>query len=203
MGGDGLNGLAMAIAIAAGLMICVPFLIGVLIGRRVHGSSLKRWSIAAGIGALGAGIGVLAVIATFFESTWEPPLRVKLNTPPGFAHDWIFLLEDPSVSNELRWTGVRIPFFTRTTEIKVPPSGVVRVRELGELGRAPVDEVTSAGVAPLNYGGGPAPEGVSAKTYVVLGRSRATNPASAVEEPPFGDNTALARYILKRERGAN
>lgn len=196
------GGLAVAIFVACALMIALPFVLGAWIGRKVTTNPSRRILISLTCGTLGAFIGWLAVMATFYESTFSPPLRLKLNAPANFKHEWVILLEDPASHNELKWSGFSLPFTNKQSEISVPPSGVVRVRDLSAIAGVPVDEVTADGVSPLNRGGGPAPPGVSAQIYVAFARSRIDNANVAEPDPPFSDSGAFARYIKAREAAA-
>lgn len=205
MGGDGMNGLAAAIFAVMAVMIAggfaVFFLIGRLIGRRLGLSPGRRLAAGLALGFAGIGVGVLAVIATFYEGTWAPPPAIRLDVPPGFAHRQVILLEDPTVSRALVWRGVGAPFHGKSAVIAVPVSGIVRVRDLGMItGRGDIAVTWSDGAWAGGLSAGPAPSSLGAGSYVALLRNGAS--AAPAEDLPF-DPEALARYIRKREAGEN
>jgi hypothetical protein len=198
------SGLALAIFIGMILIVLTGLLLGMLLGgivsRALGWSGTKRWLASLGLGALGIGGGVLAVIATFYESTWAPPPEVTFNAPPGFAHEWVILLEDQSVSNRLPWQGVEMPFFGKRTQIDVPPSGIVRLHDLGGLdGRMDIKARWNDGSSSTGQAGGPAPQATGATSHRAFNRVKSEG--GAQEDPPFGNAAALGDYIAARERG--
>jgi hypothetical protein len=199
------DGLALAILIGMILIVGAGLLVGVLLSRllarRFGWSGSKRLWASLGLGALGIGAGALAVIATFFESTWAPPPLVALNAPQGFTHSWVIVLQDPATPNALSWQGVEMPFRGKSTAIDVPPSGIVRVRDLGGLrGRADITVRWNDGASNTGQAGGPAPKSTGATAFGAFNRVKGEG--AAQDEPPFGDDAALGAYIAARERAA-
>ncbi len=198
------EGLARAIGILVILIVLGGLLLGGLLGRslarRLGWSGAKRLLAIVGSGAIGVGAGVLIVIANFREDIWAPPPQVALSVPPGFTQDWVILLEDRKGSVQLVWKGVEIPFFGKKTVIDVPPSGIVRVRDLSGIhGRGGIRVLWSDGSYNRGQAGGPAPQSTGATSYSAFSRAR-----SWLDMPPqlpFGD-AALGTYIAARERGA-
>jgi hypothetical protein len=198
MGGDGMNGLAMAILVACVLLLIVPALIvGWLIRKTSRGASPQRraaWTFA-GVAA-GLIIGVLAVTATFYESTWSPPPRLMVNVPKDFKHEWIILLEVPGVTRSLTWQGYDLPFTSKRTEIDVPNSGVVSVSSLEGLAGAPFTTLSSTGHQSIGMGGGPGPKALGATMFLAFTRPDITQ--TTTPDPAFGDDEALIAYIRAR-----
>ncbi len=200
MSGDGM---AWAIVLAMALMILCGILLGVLVSRTVA----RRWvgtnrSVAGLVfGAIGLGAGLLAVTATFYESTWSPPPQMTFNTPQGFSKAWVIALEDPAATAELVWKGWEMPFRGKTTVVSVPPSGVVRVRSLaGVSGRVDTTVLWSDGSRNTGQGGGPAPKSTRAVSFSAYNRVGTDSLTQA--DPPFGDSDALGAYIALLEREA-
>jgi hypothetical protein len=197
----------MALAIFAGmLLILVAALLLAFLASRIAARSFgwtgnKRMLSSLFFCALGIGVGVVAVIATFYESTWHPPPKVTFNAPPGFTQNWVILLEDLTTSKTLVWQGVEMPFFAKRTVIDVPPSGIVRVRSLERLiGRVDTDANWNDGSYSTGQGGGPAPKATGAISFSAF--NRGGSGASAQTDPPFGDHEAFGAYIAARENGA-
>jgi hypothetical protein len=141
----------------------------------------------------------LAVTATFYESTWSPPPQVRFVVPQGFAHNWVFVLEDPNAPQDLVWRGIEVPFFGKTATIEVPAHGIVRISDLGDLGgRMDIVAQWSDGAQGSTLSGGPGPTATKATAFVAFDRSATTDIQTS---PPFGDDTALGNYILERESG--
>ncbi len=197
--------MAAAIAVAMALIVLGGILAGVFTGRSVA----RRWSgingTMAGLifGLVGLGGGLLAVVATFYESTWSPPPQITFNTPPGFSKTWVIVLEDPAATTELVWKGWQLPFKGKTTVVAVPAHGVVRLRSLAHAGgRVDTTVVWSDGSSSTGQGGGPAPQttrAVSFSAYNRIGQNGAVS-STAAPEPPFGDSEALGAYIATLER---
>ena len=192
--GDGADGLAAAIF---GAMICMVLLpasllggVGYLLARR------RRW-IGALVGvAIGLSGGALAVLGTFYESTWSPPPTLTVDVPPGFAHEWVYVVSDPRVTTELAWTGHDLPFTSRHADIAVPRSGVVRLRSVESLENGAIE-------ATLTHPGGTSPHSVAfaALTLPTGGRVIAIGFARwpGREPEPSGDPDALAARITALE----
>jgi MFS family permease len=198
------NGLAIAILGAMALMVLAGLLLGYLssrfLGHRFGWSSGERNGASLIFAALGLGAGLLAITATFYESTWAPPPEVTFAVPQGFSENWVILLEDPSTSQQLEWRGIEVPFFGKSTTIAVPSNGIVRVREIGDLGgRMDITAQWSDGSQTYSLSGGPAPAATKATAFVAFDRNSTTDSRQAT--PPFGDEAALGDYILKREGG--
>jgi hypothetical protein len=204
MRGDGLGNLALVIFIVMILIVLGGLLLGVLLSRSLARSlgwsGAKRSLTMLGLGAIGVGGGVLVVIATFFEQTWAPPPQVTFNVPPGFTQHWVILLEDRLSSTQLVWEGVEMPFFGKKTVIDVPPSGIVRVRDLSVF-YGLVETLWNDGSYSDFRSSGPAPESTGATRYSAFNRVKAGGKALG-EVPRFPDGAALGAYIAARERGA-
>lgn len=205
MGGDGMNGLAIAIFVVMAMMVAggfaVFFLVGRLIGRRLRLSPGRRLLASLALGLAGIGVGTLAVTATFYEGVWAPPPAIRLDVPPGFAHREVIVLEDPTASGDLVWRGVEAPFLGKSATIAVPANGIVRVRNLGMMtGRGDMSVTWSDGAWAGGLSAGPAPPSLGARSYVALLR---TGPSGApAGDLPF-DPAALARYVQRREAGGS
>jgi hypothetical protein len=197
------SGLAQAIGILMILLVLGGLLLGVLLsrilGRRLGWSGAQLLLGTLSLGAIGLGAGAVAVLAIFRHDIWAPPAQVTFNSPPGFAQDWVILLEDREGSTQLVWKGVELPFFTKKAVIAVPPSGIVRMRDLSEVrGPRDIKVVWSDGSCNNGNAGGPAPKSTGATRYVAFNRVEADCGA----HPPFLDDEALGTYIAARERGA-
>lgn len=197
------SGLAQAIGIMMILIVLGGLLSGVLLGRilarRLGWSGAKRLLAILGLGVIGVGGGVLVVIANFYESTWAPPRQVVLNVPPDFTQNSVLLLQDRKGSAQLVWEGVEIPFLGKRTVIDVPPSGIVRVRDLSALRGRGIKVLWSDGSYWSGHSTGPAPKSTGATTYWAFGRLKSWQDER--EQLPSGDE-ALGAYIAARERGA-
>jgi hypothetical protein len=197
------QGMALAIFGAMILIVLAGLLLGVLLGRivfRGFGWGRSKQLVASLVlGAAGLGAGFLAVIATFYESTWAPPPQITFVTPPGFRQDWVFVLEDPTVSRQLVWQGVEMPFSGRTATVDVAAHGIVRVQKIGALGgRVDIRVRWSDGSSSNSQGGGPAPTSTGATVFSAFNRVKASD--TAVVDPPFDDRDALGAHIMQRER---
>ncbi|MDQ3032708.1 MAG: hypothetical protein M3Y87_09845 [Myxococcota bacterium] len=199
MGGDGMQGLALAIFGAMLCMVAVPALaagaLGWLVARRRAG-----W-LGALVGALLGGVlGAIAVTATFFEDVWSPRPTVTVEVPAGFAHEWVYLVGDPSSSVEVEWSGVDVPFSARSGRIAAPRSGIVRVRTLEHLDGGNVGAQLSIdgtlGPESQGSGGLNTPPGLGSGRVVTFGF--ASYPGTEPEPPT--DPAALAARILLLEQ---
>lgn len=200
MGGDGAGGLAMAILLVMIALVVGGFLVFYMIGRAAtHKSPGKRRFLPWLLGLAGLGLGYLAIFPIFFESTWAPPPTIRFIVPAGFNQPSVILLEDPSSSNELMWTGSTLPFFGMTAEVAVPASGVLRVKSYGPAeGRADTSVAWSDrgdGASDIGGGGGPAPPGINAVSFMHFVRDQGAN------EPIYGGDEEAAAYIRRREAG--
>ncbi len=192
-----MGGLAIAIGAASLLMIAVPAgvlgTLGYLVMRKRAGA------LGAVAGALlGATGGVLAVTATFFESTWSPQPTLTLDVPPGFRHEWVLIIADPASPTELVWAGVDAPFLSQSARLKVPPSGVVRVRALGRLDGDDVRATLSTGATSWGRAGLNAPPGLGGSGRLVA-FGFVPYPG---KEPEIGSLTLAALEALVRAREA-
>ncbi len=126
---DGMEGLALAILLAS---ICILLTPALLLGGLGYFVLRKRAGIVgAAIGAVvGLGMGALIVVATFMESTWNPPLELTFEAPPDLRHRSVLLLEDPTVSTEIPWSGMEMPLSSPSARLPIPASGFLRVRSL-------------------------------------------------------------------------
>lgn len=194
--GDGMGGLAAAIGLASLCILVVPAALGGALGY----FALRKWSGALGalLGAvLGAGTGVVAVAATFYESTFDPPVAITFEAPPGYRHDDVILLEDPSAP-EIPWTGPNLPFVSPEARLPVDRGGVLRVRSLLELQTNDREGFLATGERAWGFAMYPAPPGLSATSVVVFDFA----PYGARREPelPYPDEAeALATVIRARE----
>jgi hypothetical protein len=192
--------IGMVLIVGAGLFFALVF--SKMLARRFGWSGGKRSAATLALGALGVGAGVVAVIATFYESTFQPPPQVTFTAPPGFTHTWVFVLEDRASPNALVWTGADIPFVGKKTQIIVPPSGIVRVRDMtGLSGRVDTRVLWSDGATSTGQGGGPAPKSTGAVSY--SGYNRITRGRDEGADPPAGNDEAFGAYIAARERQSN
>ena len=194
---DGMEGLALAIFAASICMLVVPGLvlgaIGYLALRTKRGAA-----VGAVVGlAIGLGLGALAVTYTFFESTWDPPVHITFVTPPGYVHETVILLEDPTASLDIPWTGLEMPLASRSAIMTLPRSGVLRVRNVSDL-------MTNDRTAELSDGRHmwgmimqPAPPGLGASQLIVFDFMM----SGTRSEPDMGMMTpeALAATIRARE----
>jgi hypothetical protein len=200
---DTLNDLAAAIFLACVLLVVVPAAFAFWLARRNTSSQnpYRLLVIAASV-SLGLVVGGLAVVATFYESTWSPAPRVELVLPTQFDHDWVILLETPGVTRVLMWSGVAAPFSGKKTVVEVPASGVVRVQSLAIVAGGNVEARTREGAHSDGPASGPGPSALDATAYLALSVPR--NPAALRRPaaPPFGDTATFAAYISERENRA-
>lgn len=191
-----MGGLAAAIFAAMAFMLLAGFAVLFWVARAV--ARARGWSGAkarnAGLlgGLAGLGFGMLAVAATFFESSWMPPPRLDFVTPPGYAHEWTILLEDPRAAAKLNWQGPGLPFTQRHASVSVPSSGIMRVQSFGEaLGRGDLAVGWGDGSPHTGSGMGPAPASTGANYYIAVNRG---GPATVL---PY--DKALGQMIAQRE----
>jgi len=201
MGGDQAGGLALAIGVIMVLMVLGGVALLVLVGRALTRklSPRPRLLVTLLMVVVGAGLGWILVMATFYESSWAPPPRLSLATPAGFDAPAVILLEDRRAPRIVEWRDSGLPFTAATARIEVPPSGIVRVRDFGAMGgRADLSVVWPDGVESFGAGGGPAPPGTGATTYLIIERPGAPSGEAMQLQTA---NSALAAYIAQRERG--
>lgn len=157
----------------------------------------RRGAIGAVVGALvGVAAGTIAVVSTFFERDWSPPVELMLEVPEGFGHDEVVVLEDRGSSNDFEWSGVDAPFTARSARLAVPASGVVRVRSLQELHGHAFEAKLSTGPFMHGLRMGPLAPGVGTGQAVVLS-FRPWHPG-VVELPQ--EPAAFVEAVLARER---
>lgn len=193
MRSDGMEFVVAAFLLAMVAMVAGGFAAFYFVGRRLFpGRRLHQFGFAL----FGLGLGVLGVVATFFEDVWAPPPLVRLELPSGFAHADVILLEDASATGELAWGGVELPFLRKSTTIAVPANGVRRLKSLAGLaGRGDVRVEWSDGSRAVGMAGGPGPPETRATTYVAYFRE------FGARDVTWGDETARGRYIRARESG--
>lgn len=157
---DGFGGLAAAIVAAMVLMVVLPALV-------LGGVAQRAWKHPVATGAavvLGAGGGAVAVAATFYgEAITRPTLR--LETAASFEHEWVILLEDPSVDRRLEWSGGLAP----SASLRIPAGGVVRVTALPDPFRGDTDVVLSTGPHNLGLVARPVPGELRATRMLAFG----------------------------------
>jgi hypothetical protein len=196
------QGLAIAIIGAMALILVIGLLFGfalsrILVGFFGWGGSKKNIALF-GITAIGCGVGMLTLTATFYESSWSPPPQITFVVPPSFSQNWVIVLEDPAATEQLVWKGVEVPFFGKSTAVKVTSTGIVRVQNLGELiGRMDINVKWSDGSSNTAQAGGPAPKSTNATLFSAF--NRVTTNEIGPAEPPFGESEALGAHILARE----
>lgn len=196
MGGDGEDGLALAITIAIVAMVAIGFAscfaLGRLLGRRLRlGRGASVLTGVAG-GLIGIALGGCAVAATFYETLWSPPPRIRFDVPVGFGPQWVILLEDPAATHMLSWHGFHAPFHGISAELPVPTGGVVRVKSLEEV--AGLGDTTiewSDGASAVGFAGGSAPAALHAGRFVAYQRQRGAAPADDI----LPDGDALTAYV--------
>ena len=200
--GDGESGLALAIFVAIAGMVVVGFglffALGWMVGKRAPQARGQRLLIASAAGLVGIGVAVCVVAATFFESSWSPPPRIRMDVPPGFDQPWVILLEDASAPRRLGRRGTRLPFHGQSANVQVPRGGVIRVRNLGQLpSGGDTTIVWSDGASATGFTGGSAPAGLHATRFVAYSRQLGAEADSTM----LPDGDALVRYV--RQRGAD
>ncbi len=201
MGGDGMGALALVILLGCMLMIGLPALLGGWLAYKTFAPGPARDLKAALVAVACAGLGLLAVFATFFESTWEPSNQVVLTLPPGFSHDWIVLLEKPDAPQALQWRGVNLPFFSKTTDVAVPPSGVVVVQSLAGISGGYAQALLSTGEVSMGASYGLAAASLGYGSYAAFERPVAgqTGPGSEFDTQVLREPQALLRFLALRQ----
>lgn len=195
MGGDNLWALGVLIMAAMAAMVVGGSIVLFLVGRLIAGRSTKLRYLPLISGLAGAGIGLLAVIATFYEDTWAPPPHLHIELPVGYAHRNIILLEDPTSTQELTWRGVEIPFYGKSADLAAPLNGVVRLKSFGPMaGRGDAAIGWSDDSYLSGSASGPAPAGLNATFYKILERQKGGG-----GDPPYFDRERLGNYIRARE----
>lgn len=200
MGGDGASGLAMAIVIAMVLLVAGAAVVIALLSRAFTRNMppARRRIVMVVAAVLGAGIGWMAMMATFFESSWSPPPQLRIAAPAGFEAPVVILLQDRRARLGIETTGGWLPFTAATAVVSVPSSGIVRVNSFGGIGgRGDLDVVWPDGQHSFGAGGGPAPPGSGAEAYLIVAHPGPQAP----EILQSSDPAVMAAYIAERERG--
>lgn len=187
---------AMAFIVVAGLL--AGYFLGSILLRTFGWIGTRYAIVKIGLVALGGVAGVMGVVATFYESSWDPPPQITFVVSPGFKGNWVILLEDPASSQQLVWQGLDLPFSGKSTTLNATSNGILRFQDLGYLrGRVDIKVEWSDGVPSVGQAGGPAPQSTGAILFSAFNRVAKNEPALA--DPPFGQSEALAAYILARE----
>jgi hypothetical protein len=195
-----LNDLAAVIFLACVLLVVVPAAVAFWLARKnTSAQNPYRALVIAVSVALGLIVGGLAVVATFFESTWSPAPRVELVLPAQFDHDWVILLESPGASRTLTWNGFEAPFSGKKTVVDVPASGVLRVQSLAVVAGGNVEARTREGTQSDGSASGPGPTALGATSYLALSVPRNAASLRSPAAPPFGNSPTFAAYISERE----
>lgn len=191
---DGMEGLALAIAIASLCILVTPALLLGGVGYFV----MRRARVLGALGgvALGLGLGALAVVATFMESTWNPPVELTLETAPDLRHRSVILLEDPNALTEIPWSGAAIPLSAPSARLPIPASGILRVRSLELLRTHDRTVRLSSGEEAVGMVFLPAPPGVGASQLMYFDFVPYPSPEP---DPSRMDPAALAALIRARE----
>ncbi len=201
MGGDGMGALALVILLGCVLMVALPALLGGWLARQVFAAGPSRDLKAVLVAVACAGLGLLAVFATFFESTWQPANEVRLTLPPGFSHDWIVMLEKPDAPQALQWRGVNLPFFSKMTDVAVPASGVVVVQSLAGISGGYAQAMLSTGEVSTGASYGPAAASLGYGSYAAFERPVAgqTEPGSEFDAQVLREPQTLLRFLELRQ----
>ena len=189
----------MMIFIAMILMIVGALVVFAFIGRAIARKvAPRRQGLIMVLTALvGAGLGWLWVMATFYESSWSPPPQLQLAIAPGFDAPVVLILEDRGARQRVQLHESILPFTRSTAQIAVPSSGIVRVHDLDAVqGRADLSIVWPDGTESFGAGGGPSPPGIGATTYMMIAREGA--PAGEADRLSLSPE-ALAAYVRQRE----
>jgi hypothetical protein len=203
MDGDGLGGLAVAIIFAGIGMLILPAVSLAWLIRKVPAIKSSRYRNLASVacGALGATLGVMWVSATFYETTWAPPLKVVLKVPVNFKQNSVVFLEKSSALIDLQWAGQNLPYMSKETVVNVPASGIVVVRSLEGLIDKSFNAATQDGrrVNGWSTGLGPSELGANSYVHMHLESDGIPNAQTDSSEESFADNKAFAAYIQRRE----
>jgi len=192
---DGMEGLALAILLASICILLTPALLFGGVGYFVLRKRAGILGAALGV-ALGLGLGALIVVATFMESTWNPPVELTLDVPPDLRHRSVLLLEDPTASAEIPWSGMEIPLSSPSAHLTIPASGFLRVRSLemvrthDRVVRLSTGE-TAWGMAFLNP-----PPGLGATQLMYFDFVAYPSPEP---DPSLMDSVALEAWVRARE----
>lgn len=161
----------MAITLAMACMVLAPVLLfgglGVLIGRRRdkdgHRSNGRALGVGVAFAVVGALIGGVAIVGTFYESAFDPVLVLDV-APGATLPQEIFLIEDPAASQELAWSVTR-------TEVRAPvdATGVVRVRSLEGLIGQYFEVRLSNGETNTSFSSRPTPAGLPGRSLLCIG----------------------------------
>lgn len=187
---DGSGSLAALILGVMALMVVVPPLVLGGLAHRIWGSRAATGSAVI----LGVAVGATIVATTFYsEQITRPSLAV--DTPPGFAHEWVVVLEDPSAELTLEWSGVLAPAAT----ISVPAGGVVRVKALSDSVRGDIEVTLGSGAGNRGMMSRPAPAELGATRMVAFGFAA----FDEQREPDLSllDDAALVSRIAELEGG--
>lgn len=203
MGGDQGNGLALAILIVMVLMmlgtVALFAIAGRLLARKL--APPRRLLVTLLMALVGAGLGWLLVIATFYESTLWPPPRLSLALPPGFDAPVVILLEDRRAAETLEWRGGALPFTTPAAAIAVPPSGIVRVRSFGPMAEyyqfTPIWPDGRQAFAVAH--GSRAPPETGANAYWIIEPPDTPPGAAPPGAPQYFEPASIAAYVAQRE----
>lgn len=202
MGGDQGNGLSTVLGIIMILMVLGAVALFALIGRALTRKLAppRRHLVTLLVALVGAGLGWLLVIATFYESTLWPPPQLSLAIPPGFDAPVVILLEEPRAGQTLEWRGGALPFTAPAAAIGVPRSGIVRVRNFGPIGVGTYFEViwSDGRRGFLVASGNRGPPGTGATAYHILDARRDAPLPGAFQT--YDDGSAIGAYIEQRER---
>ncbi len=216
MDGDGLGGLMLWIFSAIIGMVALTAGGFVWVSRHLSRGQPNGVRAAITLGALllGLGAGAAWATATFFESTWSPPPKVMLNLPPGFAHRAVILLEQPSAPRQLQWSGANAPFTGKSVALDVPPSGVIRVRSLGDLAGGDFTAEVTQGMQVTGSGSGPADTALDASNYLFVRLEKSGSdgapvpsdspgsPRGELDEVTLSNPGGFTAYVKAREKTA-
>ena len=191
-----MGGLSAAIGLASLCMAMVPALLFGAFGYFAFRKTRFRWIAAVLAAIFGVAAGALAITATFFESTFDPPKKLVFDVPAGFSHETVVLIVDPTVHTQVSWTGAAVPLVERHGRLAIPRSGVVRVHDIDWIYDAQVDTTLCTGVINTARSHLDDP---GLGVYVVYGFTATGSP---VTEPDFSTLDPAARVALVRAREA-
>ena len=202
-----MGGLVVAILAAVIAMVVVSAVVLAWISQRLSRgkSDTVRLAITLGGLLLGLAAGAAWATATFFESTWSPPPKLRLNLPSNFSHTSVIFLEQPSAPLELSWTGRELPLMGKSVVVDVPASGIVRVRSLGALAGGGFQADVTRNMRVTTIGSGPAASDLDAKYYVYVGFEKADVEPNSTPSVDGGENligsfAAFSAYVRGREK---